>query len=79
MLVWLFALVTLLLVTPLLFASAHLAKRISRQQCQGFLLHRESLNANLRYSSATIRRVGKRGRPALETLPPARTVTGPNR
>ena len=36
MLVWLFALVTLLLVTPVLFASAHLAKRLSRQQRQGF-------------------------------------------
>jgi len=36
MLVWLFALVTLLLVTPVLFALAHLAKRISRQQRQGF-------------------------------------------
>ena len=36
MLVWLFALVTVLLVTPVLFALAYLAKRLTRQQRQGF-------------------------------------------
>ena len=36
MLVWILALVTVLLVTPVLFALAHLAKRLSRQQRQGF-------------------------------------------
>lgn len=38
-----------------------------------------SLNACLRYSRATIKRVGKRGRPALETPPPATTEIGPNK
>lgn len=36
MLVWLFALVTLLLVTPVLFALAHLARRLHRKKRQGF-------------------------------------------
>jgi multisubunit Na+/H+ antiporter MnhG subunit len=36
MLVWILALVTVLLVTPVLFALAHLAKRLSRQKRQGF-------------------------------------------
>ena len=38
-----------------------------------------SLNACLRYSRATISRVGRRGRPALETPPPATAETGPNK
>jgi len=36
MLVWLFVLVAALLVTPVLFVLAHLAKYLSRQQRQGF-------------------------------------------
>ena len=36
MLVWLFMLVAALLVTPALFALARLAKRLTRQQRQGF-------------------------------------------
>ncbi len=36
MLVWLIALVTLLHVTPVLFALAHLDKRLTRRQRQGF-------------------------------------------
>lgn len=35
MLVWLLAWVTILLLTPVLFALARLAKRPNRQQCQG--------------------------------------------
>src|SRR5574343_567125 len=38
-----------------------------------------SLNACLRYSSATSNRVGSRGRPALEMPPPATALTGPNK
>src|SRR5574343_1079548 len=38
-----------------------------------------SLNACLRYSSATSNRVGSRGRPALEMPPPATAQTGPNK
>jgi hypothetical protein len=38
-----------------------------------------SLKACLRYSKATIRRVGRHGRPALEVPPPATAVTGPTR
>ena len=36
MLAWLFTLVTLLLVEPVLFALAHLAKRVRQQKRQGF-------------------------------------------
>lgn len=38
-----------------------------------------SLNACLRYSKATISRVGRRGRPALEMPPPVTAETGPNK